>query len=353
MSRARTPSPAGQKPRLGFLGLGWIGLHRMRAVAESGTAEIAGLSDPDPTAIARAKEVAPRADVANTFEELLALPLDGVVIATPSALHAAQALRALECGRAVFCQKPLGRNTEEVRRVVAAARAQDKLLGVDFSYRFSEGMRRIHGLVRSGELGSIYAANLIFHNAYGPDKPWFYDAKLSGGGALMDLGSHLVDLAVWVLGFPELHGVTSQLYAKGSPLLAADEHSVEDFVSAQLRFEPAIAVNLSCSWRLHAGCDCVIEASFYGTQGAASLRNVNGSFYDFQAEAYSGTSRRVLASPPDAWGGRAAVAWAEQLARSDRHDPSSEQLLNVARVLDQVYGAQPPAKPEERACASS
>jgi predicted dehydrogenase len=324
----------------------------MRAIAESGAAEISALSDPDPAAIARAKEVVPRAAVASSFDELLQLPLDGLVIATPSALHASQSLRALERGRAVFCQKPLGRDAAEVERVVGAARARDKLLGVDFSYRYSEGMRRIQGLVRSGELGSIYAANLVFHNAYGPDKPWFYDAKLSGGGAVMDLGSHLVDLALWVLGFPKLRGVTSQLYQQGSPLSAADEHAVEDFATAQLSFEPAIAVNLSCSWRLHAGRDCVIEASFYGTRGAASLRNVDGSFYDFTAEAYAGTSRTVIAAPPDTWGGRAAVTWAEQLARSDRYDSSNEHLLAVARVLDQLYAAQPPANAQEHACAS-
>src|SRR5215218_9099775 len=107
--------------------------------------------------------------------EALDLAPDGIVIATPSALHAAQSIQALKAGAAVFCQKPLGRNAAEVEAVLAAATSADRLLGVDLSYRFTEGMRKIREQVRSGALGDIYAVNLIFHNAYGPDKAWFYD----------------------------------------------------------------------------------------------------------------------------------------------------------------------------------
>lgn len=340
------------KPRLGFLGLGWIGLHRMRAIADSGVAEISALADPDRSSRERARGFAPNAEVASSFEELLSVPLDGIVIATPSALHAVQSLRALERDLAVFCQKPLGRSAAEARRVVALARARDKLLGVDFSYRLTEAMQHVYALVRSGELGSIYAAQLIFHNAYGPDKPWFYDAELSGGGALIDLGSHLIDLTLWMLDYPQLTSVTSQLYAHGAPLDAGDPHAVEDYAAAQLTFDPVLTVSIACSWRLHAGCDCVIEASFYGTEGAASLRNVGGSFYDFTAEAFFGTQRRVLANPPDAWGGRAAVAWADKLARGSGYDGSVDGALAVAHVLDCIYGASMPATFQERPCAS-
>ncbi|MFY0581591.1 Gfo/Idh/MocA family protein [Cystobacter fuscus] len=126
----------------------------------------------------------------DSLEALLDLGLDGVVIATPSAFHAEQSVRALERGVAVFCQKPLGRTQEEVRRVVDAARAADRLLGVDLSYRFTTGMRRLRECIQSGALGDIHAVNLVFHNAYGPDKAWFYDPRLSGGGCVMDLGIH-------------------------------------------------------------------------------------------------------------------------------------------------------------------
>src|SRR5690606_9429969 len=136
-----------------------------------------------------------------------------IVIATPSALHAAQAVSALEAGLAVFCQKPLGRTSLEVRAVLQAARRLGKPLGVDLSYRYTVGMQRIHRLVRSGELGRIFAADLVFHNAYGPDKAWFRDPRLSGGGCMIDLGTHLIDLASWVLGDAEIGHVEADLYA--------------------------------------------------------------------------------------------------------------------------------------------
>ncbi|MBR7513789.1 Gfo/Idh/MocA family oxidoreductase, partial [Mycobacterium tuberculosis] len=80
---------------------------------------------------------------------------DGIVIATPSALHAEQSIRALDAGAAVFCQKPLGRTAAEVRAVVDAARNADRLLGLDLSCRHTEAMRRIRALIQAGELGRI------------------------------------------------------------------------------------------------------------------------------------------------------------------------------------------------------
>jgi predicted dehydrogenase len=326
------------RPRLGFLGVGWIGLHRMEAIARSGLAEVAAIADPSSEAAELAGAIAPGCRLGSSLEDVLAAGVDGVVIATPSALHAQQAIRALEAGAAVFCQKPLGRSTEEVRRVVGAARAADRLLAVDLSYRFVAGVTEIRELVRSGELGDIYGASLVFHNAYGPDKAWFYDPALSGGGCVMDLGIHLVDLALWVLGPAELRGVTSRLYAQGKPLDGSREHA-EDYAAAQLELSTGAVMQLTCSWKLPAGRDAVIEVSFYGTRGGATLRNVNGSFYDFTAEHLRGTAREVLAEPPDAWGGRAAVCWARRLAAGQRFDPEAEHLVKVAAALDRIYAA--------------
>jgi predicted dehydrogenase len=259
------------------------------------------------------------------------------VIATPSALHAEQSVRALEAGAAVFCQKPLGRTAAEVARVVDAARAADRLLAVDLSYRCTEGMRRIRERVRAGALGRVHAVDLVFHNAYGPDKPWFYDPALSGGGCMMDLGVHLVDLALWTLDFPAVASVSSHLSA-GGDALGPDPVRVEDFGVATLVLEGGAVVRIACSWNLNAGRDAAISAEFYGTEGGAALRNVDGSFYDFRAEAYRGTSAEALAEPPDGWGGRAVVEWARRLGAGDGFDPDAARLVEVARVLDRIYG---------------
>jgi predicted dehydrogenase len=325
------------RPRVGFLGVGWIGRHRMEAILATGAIEVAGIADASAETAAAAAALAPGARLASTLDELLDLGLDAVVIATPSALHAAQSIRALECGAAVFCQKPLGRTAAEARAVVDAARAADRLLCVDLSYRFTEGMRRIREIVRAGGLGRVYAVDLVFHNAYGPDKPWFYDPALAGGGCVIDLGVHLVDLALWTLDWPEVAGVSARLLAGGEPL-GRRVDAVEDYGLATIELATGTVVQLACSWRLQAGRDAIISAAFYGTEGGARLANVAGSFYDFKAERYRGTARETLSGPPDAWGGRAAADFATRLATGERFDAAAEQLVAVGRVLDRIYG---------------
>jgi predicted dehydrogenase len=298
-------STVATKPRLGFLGVGWIGRSRLEAIERSGLADVAAVSDP----------------AFPDSADLTQRDLDGVVIASPSALHAEQAVDAFERGRAVFCQKPLARTADEARSVVAAAERADRLLGVDLSYRHAAAFATARELVRSGALGEIVAANLVFHNAYGPGKPWFYERELSGGGCLIDLGIHLVDLALWTLG---------PLPIDDARLLGAP---VEQVATARLG-----PVAIACSWNLHAGSDAVIEAAFYGTRGGVLVRNVDGSFYDFCCDRLAGTTRTTLVSPPDEWMGRAAVAWTERLARGDRFDRSeADELVQLHETIDELY----------------
>jgi predicted dehydrogenase len=331
----RREAPAATRPpRVGFLGVGWIGRRRMEALIEADAVEVVGVADASEAMLDEALAMAPGAAAARRLDELLDLDLDGLVIATPSALHASQAIAALDRGVAVFCQKPLGRSEAEVASVVEAARRSDRLLAVDLSYRHVEAMRRVRDVVRSGEIGRIFHVDLTFHNAYGPDKPWFYDPALAGGGCVMDLGTHLIDLALWTLGDPVVQSVSSDLMSGGRPLTA---DVVEDFAVATLSLADGTVARLACSWRLPAGQDAVISAAFYGTEGGAMFSNVGGSFYDFVGERTRGQSRERLVSPPDAWGGRAAVAWARQLAAGGRFDPEAEKLVKLAATLDRIY----------------
>jgi predicted dehydrogenase len=323
-------------PRLGFVGAGWIGRHRLEAVAASGVAEVAAVADPSDAMREAAGAVAPGAALLTSIEELLALPLDGVMIATPSALHARQSIAALDAGLPVFCQKPLGRTASEVERVVRAAERNDLLLGVDLSYRHAVAFARVREVVGSGAIGDVFVGDLVFHNAYGPDKDWFYDPALSGGGCVIDLGVHLVDMALWSLGFPGVAKVSGRLFAQGRPLRAADR--VEDFAVARIDLVDGPTVQISCSWNLPAGRDAEISATFYGTGGGVRVRNLDGSFYDFVAERFQGTGRETIAEPPDEWGGRAAVDWARRLATGSRYDPVAEEFVQVARVIDRIYG---------------
>ena len=325
------------KLRLGFVGVGWIGRNRLQALANSGLAEVCAIVDPDPASIEACDKIAPEAQIVDGLGDLPWQDLDAVVIATPSALHAEQAIEVLHRGLAVFCQKPLGRNALEVKRVVESARRADRLLGVDLSYRWTRAASILRDTVQSGRIGRVFHADLVFDNAYGPDKPWFYDLRLAGGGCVIDLGVHLVDLALWVLGFPEVVETSSRLYNKGV-LLRRNSAAVEDFATAQLLTAENADITVRCSWNLHAGCDAVIAACFYGERGAVVFENANGSFHDFSARLCTGTKAMSLAEPPDAWPGRAAVEWARRLQGNRGFSSEAEEYIAVAHILDRLYG---------------
>ena len=319
-------------PRLGFLGVGWIGRSRMQALARDGMAQVAAVADPQAEALEAAVAAVPGAAPADSLEELLARELDGVVIATPSALHAEQAVAALERGLAVFCQKPLARDAAETRRVLEAARAADRLLAVDLSYRHVAALRAAQAQVASGTLGELHTIDLAFHNAYGPGKPWFTDRELSGGGCLIDLGTHLVDLALWLAGSARSPGFAVET----ARTLSLHGHAVEDQATAELALGE-LRARLACSWLTPAGRDCAFECTAWGSEGAVAVRNVGGSFYDFRAELWRGTETEVLVEPPDEWGGRAIGAWAQRLRDDRGYDPAADELEQVAETIDSIY----------------
>lgn len=342
----KNPSPqAGstsrtRKPRLGFVGLGWIGRNRLESVAQTGMAEICGLQDMADSAATEASQLAPGAVVCSSFAELLEHDIDGLVIATPNRFHAEQAVAALERGIAVFCQKPLGRNARETRRIVEAAKVADCLLAVDLSYRGIPAMQMVSGLVQSGALGKVFAVDARFHNAYGPDKPWFYDFSLSGGGCLLDLGVHLIDLALEPLGFPAVTRVAGTLFSGGRALPQASEQ-VEDYCVATIQTADHVVTNLSSSWNLHAGHDADISLTFYGTEGGASVHNVAGSFYEFVGERFHRTETEILPQPADSqwqWGSLAISEWVSKLATENKFDPHIARVITVAEIIDRIYG---------------
>ena len=338
---AETPGAA---LALGFLGTGWIGRHRMEALLDARVdgaplAVAAAVADPDPANRAAALALAPGAVAVGDLEGLLELDreLDGIVVATPSALHAPACLSALAADVPVFCQKPLARTLSETEAVLAAAQRLGRPLGVDLSYRETAAVAAIREAMAAGAVGDLHAIELVFHNAYGPDKPWFLDRRLAGGGALIDLGTHLLDLALWLSGATGAQVHHALLRRRGRPL-EGDGNAVEDFVWAELETDTGVAVRIACSWFLPAGRDCEIAVTLYGHEDALALHNVGGSFYDFCAEHRQGTATRELSAPPDDWGGRALLAWARRLAAGDGFDPvAAAGHRATAAAIDAIY----------------
>lgn len=321
-------------PRLGFIGTGVVGRVHMQALLEADCAECKAVYDPSD---ADAQEAAALAGGIHRYDqvaELLKSDLDGVVIATPGALQTEHCIAALQRGLAVFCHKPLAPSAAETTSMVNAARVADRLLAVDYSYRHIPGMEELRRLVSSGELGQVFAVDLVFHGAHSTDKTWFYEAASAGGGCIMDLGVHMVDLAMWLLGHRATR-VTSSLYRQGVKL-NPPYVLVEDYATAQF-FLDDTEVRLTCSWNLHAGHEAAIEVRLYGTLGGFAVRNAGGSCTDFEIHHFTATSSRQIAAFPDSWSERALVKWVTQLKFSNRFDSQAEQLLAVAEVIDRMY----------------
>jgi predicted dehydrogenase len=326
------------RPRIGFLGCGWIGRARLEALLRAGVCSLVAIADLDQESRRFARTIAPEAEIFDSFLPLLACNLDGIVISTPNAQHAEQSQIALRHGLAVFCQKPLGLNTQETAQVITAARQADRLIASDFPYRFTSSMQRIDRMISTGTLGKLYALELLFHNSYGPDKAWYYDPALSGGGCLIDLGIHLVDLALWILRFPAVRVSSARLFSRG----VINTNKIgppEDYATAVLDSDYNTRISITCSWKQPMRGQAMIYGAFRGSNGLAEFRNVDGSFYDFSAEYHSATQHEVLSEPPDEWAGRALIAWVSQLGRENRFNESSSELLRVANLVDDLYAA--------------
>jgi predicted dehydrogenase len=330
------PQLQASRVRLGFLGLGWIGRKRLDAIAGEQNIDIVALADASDAKLLAAGDAYPQAVRAQSLEELLAAGLDGVVIATPNGAHADQALRCLNRGVAVFCQKPLATTAAAAQRVIDAARRADRLLGIDFCYRHVKGMSELKRRIASGELGEITSLDLRFHNAYGPDKQWCFDHAAAGGGCMLDLGVHLLDLALWLQDFPSMRLVSSRRFTQGRH---AGKGDIEDQAYAELEQTNGAVVRLTSSWHAQIGCDALIEATLLGTRGGAVWRNINGSFYEFEMYACRGSQREWLSSGPDEWGPRALATWSQQLAQNRSFDRSAFDIARSAELIDAIYAA--------------
>jgi predicted dehydrogenase len=322
--------------RLGFIGLGWIGRKRLDAIASETGIEVAAIADSSAERLEHAAQSYPNAHRAQSIAELLDSRVDGVVIATPNGAHAEQALACLERGIPVFCQKPLATTADATHRVIEAAREANRLLGIDFCYRYVNGMNELKHSIADGRLGEITSIDLKFHNAYGPDKQWCFDRAMAGGGCLLDLGVHLLDLALWLQAFPSMALVMSRQFSNGREVVG---HEIEDQAYAELRQENGAIVRLACSWHAPIGCGAIIEATVLGTEGGALWRNVAGSFYDFELFACRGDRREVLASGPDEWGSRALHAWVQRLAVDRSFDSQALGIARSADLIDAIYAA--------------
>lgn len=188
--------------RVGVIGCGAIArLAHLPVLGRVPGARIIALADPDSAARRVAAHAAPSATLYGDFRDLLARPdVDAVVIALPTALHAAVATDAIERGKHIYLEKPLASTLDEARAITAAAERapapQVRALG--FNYRFNPLLARARAHIVAGAIGRVIAMQTVFSTPPRGVVAW-KRTRASGGGALLDLGSHHIDLARWLL----------------------------------------------------------------------------------------------------------------------------------------------------------
>jgi predicted dehydrogenase len=190
--------------RIGLVGAGWVMDFHARAALEHPGAELVAAANWREPSLRRlaGRHGIPR--VTTDWRDLAADPhLDAVVVATPNALHAPQAIAFLEAGKHVLVEKPMAPTVAEADAMVAAARGSGAFLMVAHCWRFHPDVRALRARVEAGELGQIVKTRGYgVHARWGPSG-WFTDPALAGGGALLDMGVHAIDTTRYLLGDPE------------------------------------------------------------------------------------------------------------------------------------------------------
>lgn len=273
--------------RIGIVGTGRIvQVHHLPNWAKIPQAKVVAVSDVAP---GRARQVADQHDIPYSFEdyrELVAHPeVDAVQVCAPNFLHAPITLAALKAGKHVLCEKPLATTVAAAQEMVETARQVGRTLMVGLNNRFRTDVRVLRRHIEAGDLGDIYYVKCGWLRRRGNPFGWFADTSKSGGGPLIDLGVHVIDLARYLMGKPKAITVTGSTYrnigaydvkdwtqysamdAKGGPQRFSD---VEDMASAFIRFDNGATLVVDVSWALNIKQD-VNYYEVYGTKGGAKL----------------------------------------------------------------------------------
>jgi predicted dehydrogenase len=269
--------------------------------------------------------------------------LDILAVATPNAFHCPLALQGFEHGCNVFCEKPMAMTAEEGRRMVEAGRAAGKRLMIDFSFRFRDNSMAMKRVVDEGTLGDIYFARTQwlrrrFLPGFGG---WFGKKELSGGGPLIDLGVHRLDLALWLMGYPKPVHVLGAAYDPIASRLAAEEgkeYDVEDLAAAMIVFENGASLQLVASWASHIEHGDIMSLELMGTEAGLADHVATGEappikiFSEEAGGLYDRCLNRVLDPTPTPLG-----HFIESIRDDKPHMATGEEGVVVMELLDAIY----------------
>jgi predicted dehydrogenase len=269
--------------KVGIIGTGGIsGVHNSGYV-KSGLAEVYAICDIQPDVLAAKGEAynVPEERRFLDHRDLLKLDeIDAVSVCTPNKSHCEITVNAFKAGKHVLCEKPMAMNPREAQKMNDAADKAGKKLQIGLMHRFRPDAGYIHDLAADGVLGDVYYARCQAIRRRGvPSWGVFGQIEEQGGGGLIDIGVHMIDLTWWLMGKPEPVSVSGQTYNTigNTPGHFGQfgpwdwkTYTVEDFACAMVRFANGATMNIECSFVVNLdkdrmGCDIV------GDKGGASL----------------------------------------------------------------------------------
>lgn len=240
----------------------------------------------------RAKKLAADFDIAHTFtdyRDLLARPdIDAVSVCVPNYMHKEITIAALKAGKHVLCEKPMAMTVDEAKEMLVASEQSGKILMLGFNNRFRSDVQRLKKVIETGELGDIYYAKTGYIRRRGTPFGWFTVKDESGGGPVIDLGVHVIDMTRYLMGNPRPVSVMASTYQKFGHYTLMDtdawcssdvkegrrsgeEFDVEDLATALIRFENGATIVVEASWASNIGERDSVYASLCGDKAGAQL----------------------------------------------------------------------------------
>ncbi len=342
--------------RAGVVGLGYAGEQHLKNFVRVPGVEPVALAGLEEDLLAELGGRYGVPDLYKSWEELVARDdLDIVSIGAPNHLHAPIAIAALEGGRHVLCEKPLSRNGAEAERIVSAAREADRAVHIAFTQRERGDVQALKRHVDEGNLGRIYHAKATWmrRNGIPGMGGWFTSKELAGGGPLIDLGVHMVDMAIFLMGEPEVRTVSCATYAELGPrgrggrgdfgLMQGDKpYEVEDLATAFIRFSGGATLNLEAGWAAYRESSDDFGVTLYGTDGGAEMKVRNYGTSD-TVRIYTdvaGVPAVVVPEIEPREGHYAVVRrFIETIWKGAWQGQYGEDGLNRARIIDACYAS--------------
>ena len=348
---------AGSVVRVGIIGLGYAGETHLKSYRQLPNVQVVALAGFEEDKLAHLGTTYEVPHLYHHYEELLARDdLDAISICVPNYLHAPIATAAFEQGRHVLCEKPLARTGAEAEQITRAAIKANRVLKVVFNQRARGDVQVLKRYIETGSLGRIYYAKASWMRRYGiPGKgSWFINKEMAGGGPLLDVGVHVLDLALHLLGEPRVLTVSASTYTefggrddtvnkiKPGKFYVGSKYEVEDLATAFLRFADGATLLLEASWATHSSAEDDFGVTFYGTEGGAEIKVHNYNWQDTLRIFTDMVGAPVEIRPQLTRGEGHLVAVREFIAAITSGNWSANtgsDGLYLARILDACYAS--------------